>query len=243
MLALALFAIVYCTCPKARAIKVLTPTWFGMESIAARVYVDKAMPVEQREHVLKMVEESKSQLANYYGDVSTTPKLLFLSSESGFRSFGGTGETGMSFFGYASLFSPRGLSSPIVAHEWSHVELYSRLGFRNWRRVPQWFDEGLAVTVSEEPRHSESVYEEALQAGATSPALSELESLRQWNEAIKKYRDPKLNHGNRAIVYATAGHEVRKWFQQAGRPGLQEFFKEMRSGAGFSAAYSRAELK
>jgi hypothetical protein len=240
LIGLSLFIIFYSICPRARAVKLLAPTWFGMDSIAPHIYVDRSMPVEQRKEALNRVEEARSKLLDHYGEVTTDPTLLFFSSESAYRSFGGTTETGLTFGSYASLFSPRGMSAPIVAHEWSHAELFSRLGFWNWRRVPQWFDEGLAVVISEETRHSELVYQEALEAGASPPALSELMTLRQWSQAVKKYRDPELNPDNRAIVYATAGHEVREWFKHAGISGLKKFLNEIRSGTDFAATYSKA---
>jgi hypothetical protein len=236
MLVLAALLVFFCTSQKARAVKLLAPTWFGLEPIATGVYVDKATPAGQREQILAMVAQAREQLARYYGDVTTAPEFFFCSSEACFQSFGGTTQGGMTYGHYASLLSPRGRSMPIVAHEWSHAEFNSRLGFWAWLHTPQWFDDGLAVTVSEEPRHSESVYQEALQAGASPPPLSELESMRQWSRAVRKYRDPKLNPGNRALVYATAGHEVRSWFQQARTPGLLKFCAEMRSGANFPDA-------
>ena len=175
----------FCTCHRARAVKLFAPTWFGMESIASGVYVDKAMTAGQREEILKIVSEAGQRVGRCYGNTTAKPKLLFCSSEAAFQSFGGTKEGGMTYFAYASLLSPRGQSAAIVAHEWSHAEFYSRVGFWAWRRTPQWFDDGLAVTVSEEPRHSESVYLEAIQAGASPPSLSELETLRQWSQAVR----------------------------------------------------------
>jgi hypothetical protein len=242
VLALIGLLVFFCT-RQARAMKLIAPTWFGMESIASRVYVDKAMPAGQRAEILKLVSGAEQQVRRYYGSATAKPKLLFCSREETFQSFGGTKQTGLTVLGYASLFSPRGLSVPIVAHEWSHVEFYSRVDLRRWLGVPQWFDEGLAVTVSEEPRHAESVYQEALQAGASPPPLSELGTLRQWSQAVKKYRDPKLNPGNRALVYATVGHEVRLWFEKVGPTGLEKFCKELNAGTDFTSAYSNAALR
>lgn len=239
-----LAVILFLTSHQAKAMKLLAPAWFGMEPIAPGVYADKAMPAAERRKVLQMIPTAKSQVARYYGNVTASPKLFFCSSEAAFQSIGGTKQTGLSYFSCASVFSPRGLSAPIIAHEWSHAELNARAGgWWNRRRVPRWFDEGLAVTVSEEPRHSEAVYEAARNAGAALPALSELETSRQWSAAVKKYRDPKLNPGNRAIVYAAAGHEVRAWFSQAGAPGLLKFIGEIRSGGSFAGAYADAKLK
>lgn len=235
--------IFFCTCQQARAIKLLAPTWFGMQRIANHVYVDKATTAPQRDEILTIVSQAHDRVGRYYGAINCQPNLFFCSTEKSFQSFGGSRQTGATFWTAASLFSPRGQSSAIVAHEWSHAELHTRIGFWNWLGVPQWFDEGLAVTVSEEPRHSESVYQQDLQAGAHPPALPELVSLRQWSRAVTKYRDPKLNPRQDAIVYATAGHEVRNWFNKAGRTGLQKFCAAIDAGTNFTAAYSNAMVR
>jgi hypothetical protein len=109
------------------------------------------------------------------------------------------------------------------------------------RRVPSWFDEGLAVAVSEEPTHAESVCEEAREDGIPLPPLAELESKNQWLEAVRKYRNPELNPKNLAIVYAAAGCEVRSWLRSAGASGLQSFIEQVRAGAEFSVAYKSVQ--
>lgn len=53
------------------------------------------------------------------------------------------------------LLSPRGLNWHFIAHEWSHAEMSTRLSLFAWKRMPQWFDEGVAVAVSEAAEHSE----------------------------------------------------------------------------------------
>ena len=51
--------------------------------------------------------------------------------------------------------SPRGLNWHFIAHEWSHAEMWTRLSLPAWKRMPQWFDDGIAVAISEAPEHSE----------------------------------------------------------------------------------------
>src|SRR5712692_802002 len=230
-------------CSTVRGTKLWAPTWFELEPIAPRVFVNKGMPPAQRQLVLELVAESEQRLTHYYGTVTSTPKLFFCSTEACFQSFGGSTNRAKSFGDYGSLFSPRGISAPIVSHERSHVELYARIdSFRMLRRVPSWFNEGLVVAVSEEPTHAESVCGEARTTGVPLPPLAKLESMRQWLDAVEKYRNPELNPKNLAVVYATAGCEVRPWLQRVGASGLLSFIAQMRSGTEFPVAYKNAQL-
>lgn len=106
--------------------------------------------------------------------------------------------------------------------------------------IPTWFDEGLAVVVSEEPAHSEAVWEHLVAAKMTTPKLADLVSLKQWNKAARKFGD--VDHGigipgKICVVYATAGHEVRKWHQRVGRDGLLKLIQEVKSSGDFESSF------
>ena len=51
--------------------------------------------------------------------------------------------------------APRGLSPTVLTHELAHTETHARLGFIGQlsRRMPTWFDEGLSVVISNDPRY------------------------------------------------------------------------------------------
>lgn len=227
------------TRPEAKTAKLLAPTWFGLQQIAPGLYVDRDMSAAEREKVARITDQAREQLRKYYGAVASSPRFFFCATEARFHALGGTTQRGLTIANYACLF-PKGGSTPIVAHEWSHAELFTRLGWLNKHRVPQWFDEGVAVTVSEEPSHSEAIYEEAIRTGVAVPTLSELESLRQWNAAAHRYGDAQLNPAHLHVVYATAGHEVRQWFARTGTSGLQRLIAAIREGQAFAACYTPA---
>src|SRR4051794_30789481 len=113
-------AVLFLTSNQAKALKLLAPTRFGMESLAANVYVDRAMPAAQRAEILRLVAGAEQKLGDFYGGVTSNPRLVFCSTEESFRAFGGARQRGLTLGQYAAIFSPRGLTLPIVTHEWSH---------------------------------------------------------------------------------------------------------------------------
>jgi hypothetical protein len=175
----------------------------------------------------------------YYGPVQSAPTLFFCSTDERFRALGGGGQRGLTYFHAACVFPPHGTTTPIVTHEWSHAEMHRRVGTWRMRQVPQWFDDGVAVTVSEEPTHAESIYEEALQTHTPIPALTELVSMRQWSRMAVRYGDPALNPHHLHVVYATAGHEVRPWLARVGPAGLNQLLTRVAAGEDFAACYAR----
>ena len=121
----------------------------------------------------------------------------------------------------------------------SHAELYERIdSFMTWRKVPRWFDEGLAVLVSHEPRHDKRAWKKIVDNNISYPLLNELITLKQWNQATHKYNQ-NININNIVVTYATAGHEVSQWYQKVGIQGLNKLIKEVKKGNSFEVSYRR----
>ena len=150
-------------------------------------------------------------------------------------------------YGNSILLSPRGLNCHYLAHEWSHDELRTRLTFRAWWQLPQWFNEGLAVAISEAPAHSEAHWQFLVDSGISRPTRAELlsyQTLRQWLDAVHHYgivpNKERKAKGLAEIrpVYTAAGHEVRPWLAQAGTQGLLELIQRLNEGQVLDEVYT-----
>ncbi len=225
-------------CSSFRGVKTYAPTYFGMERIADHVFVDKTMQERLRSNLLVQYKVAENNIRIVYGDIQTHPNVVACSTENCFRRFGGNAERAKSFGSDALLLSPRALTAPLISHEWSHNELYSR--FDDIKQIPTWFDEGLAVTISKEPTQSEKAWLEIIASGIPTPKLDELTTLEDWLKAVNKYGEHKIikeNPRRLKAVYATAGHEVRPWLNCAGSKGLLELIKLTNSGKNFYNSY------
>ena len=116
-----------------------------------------------------------------------------------------------------------------------------------WKRTPQWFDEGLAVAISEAPENSENHWQFLITANIPRPTRAELltyQSLQQWLAAVHRFGDDKnferVAQGQPTLspVYAAAVHEVRPWLAQVGSQGLLQVIQRMNEGMDFEAAYA-----
>lgn len=220
-----------------RLLRVFAPEAFGMITAGDGLYVDPAMTAEQTAAVRGLRQSAEDRLREAFQDVITAPSIIACATEECFRSFGGNAQRALSFGDRAILLSPRGLTLPILTHERSHNELYARLwGWRGaFLTVPRWFDEGLAVVVSNEPTHSEAVWNDIERLGLARPALTELIGFGDWGRAVRTYGNG--NPQSLKIVYATAGHEVRRWYAKAGPAGLARLIVQIRAGQDFDSAY------
>lgn len=234
-----------CTQIKRVRTYLMSPSSIGMDIVAPKIFVNHDMSPEDRIKVVNIVAEAKERIVIFYGKTISTPDILICSTDECFSLLGGTVQRGLQLGKSKIIISPKGLTPPILAHEWSHAELRTRMdarfdGILGIPSMPTWFDEGLAVAVSDEPAHSEEVWQEIVTAKMTTPKLENLVSLEEWNKATKQFGDVDYSNGvpgKKCVVYATAGHVIRQWYQRVGRDGLLKLIDNVKAGDDFERSF------
>jgi hypothetical protein len=231
--------------------KMLAPESFGLTPVAPNIYVEADADEATRSGLRDAMLKAENAIHAAYGSVKSHPVVHACISEKCFTSFGGRGAQKAKVYGNYILLSPRGLNWHYLAHEWSHDELRTRLTFSAWWQMPQWFDEGLAVAISEAPEHSEAHWHYLIASHVPRPTRDELysfKSLRQWSDAVGKYGESenmkRKARGESEVhpLYAAAGHEVRPWLASEGSKRLLRFIDQLNSGEKFESAYRPADL-
>ena len=225
--------------------KLLAPDSFGLIPIAPHLYVQAGTDEATQDRLRADMVRAEAAIQKAYGSVSARPTVHACMTEKCYAAFGGRGELAK-VFGQRILLSPRGLNWHFLAHEWTHAEMSTRLTLFAWKRMPQWFDEGLAVAISEAPEHSEDHWQFLINANTPRPTRDELltyQSLQQWQAGVHRFGNDKnferVAQGQPTLspVYTAAGHEVRPWLDAVGSAGLLHFIQRMNEGADFEAAY------
>lgn len=215
-------------CGKIQAAKLFAPTWFGFVEISEGVFVDDSMPSSQRASLLGTIQTAKGRVSSFFGRLKGKPNIFACSTEECFVSNGGITARGNAFGSSMVLLSPRGLDGVTLSHELTHVELSSRVGdFQTWRAIPPWFDEGLAVLVSQDPRYVAERWLRATENGRRAPRLMSLGDAVPW-------RDWQMSYG-------TARHAVGEWYSRVGSKGLLRLIRELRKGKEFDALFRASD--
>ena len=216
--------------------------------VTPSIYVEAGTDVETQAKLREAMVKAETAIRSAYGSVVSRPIVNACISELCYEAFGGR-STVAKVYGDRILLSPRGLNWHFLAHEWSHAEISNRLTVNAWLRMPQWFDEGVAVSVSKAPEHSENHWQFLVASNISRPVPDELrtfKSLNQWLAGVHKYGDDtnveRKAKGLPEIrpVYAAAGHEIRPWLAAAGIHGVLAFIAKMNAGDEFESAYQTA---
>lgn len=234
-------------CQTARNLTLFAPaSWTGLEALSDDVRVERTAGPPQRAEAMRLRDEAHARLAAAIGSVQSRPVHVFCHSDACYQGFGGGTPRAKSFGPWRTLVGPHGMTASYVAHEWWHAELHRRLGFVAWRRVPVWFDEGVAVWVGDDPRYGEAMYQRVLAEGITPPALDELATRDGFIAAVGRYGDhlrASRPPDAVAVVYPTAAREVRRWMRAVGTDGLRELVARLAGGETFAAVYAELEQR
>jgi hypothetical protein len=199
------------------------PNCYGLERLGAEVYGEPGLSAEQRRQVSSVVEAADRHIRDFYGDRQATPRVLVCLTDACYGRIGGGRERGIAVLNRAVMLSPRGVDPVIATHELSHVEFHHRLG-SGAEEVPQWFDEGLAVVVSDDPRYL------APRPAADRCLVDSAESLpvtlAEWLRAASADQQ----------TYAKAACRVSRWLaDHGGRDGLLDMTRRIGAGEPFDA--------
>ena len=242
---LAVCAIALTGCGTFHSARMWFPKASGMDEVDPQLYVEPVMSSKQRHEVQQQINIGRAVVEAFYGEITTKPYFVVcLTTECNDR-FGSYGQPAASYGDLAIRLSFKELARPVVAHEWSHAELYRRAG--GWwyaRKIPRWFDEGVAVVVANEPLHSEANWREIERQALPIPKLDELISFSDWGVAVKRYGETAGDvPGNLHVVYTTAGHAVRAFLSCTGPSGVAAVLGAVRSGAAFNDAFAKVTAK
>lgn len=219
-IALAISVLAYPT-----AAATICPRCYGLVPLQENLYGERGLSEEQRRTVIAAVADGTRLVEQFYGSRISSPVILACLSAQCHDRIGGGGERGRAVLDRAVLLSPRGVDAVIVAHELSHIELHRRLGPAS-DEVPQWFDEGLAVLVSNDPRYL--LPDTAADRCRLAPDGTLPRTLQQWQRAARD--DEQL--------YAKVACQVSRWVDaHGGPPAVLDLIERLHDGETFAAVY------
>ena len=128
------------------------PRCYGLVRVHDDLYAETGLSTAQRQQLVDVFADANRRVSDFYDGRSGSPRVLACFTTGCYQRIGGGNERGKAVRDRAVMLSPRGIDAVIASHELSHVEFHRRLGSLRGQ-IPQWFDEGLAVVVSDDPRY------------------------------------------------------------------------------------------
>ena len=220
-----------------KSVKLFIPRMFGMIKVSKFIYVDPELSDSEIEKIKLQYDSARTLNLEFYGELETKPVIIVCSTAEYDKKFGIKAKGRA--HGQRILIGSTGIKTEIIAHEWSHCELHKKIPFFEWKKfvgskkkmIPWWFDEGLAVYVSKDPRYYQAHWRyKYVHFGIDIPDFDEIKN-RDLGEMVE----------NNIPVYAIVYEEVERWLNITGYEGLEELIKRTREGEDFETAYKKLE--
>jgi len=133
-----------------KPIRVLAPELLGLHCTAQGICIDDVRRLPEAE---ALRDEALVFVSSRVGRLQAVPRTVFCSSAECAKAFGFTSQGAYSVGTAGVVIGPRGWHPHFVRHEFIHRLQCERLGSLNaWLFKPNWFLEGMAYSLSEDPR-------------------------------------------------------------------------------------------
>jgi len=132
-----------------KPVRLLAPSLAGVSCITNEVCTDA--PSRSRD-AAQLYDEAIRFVEANVGRFESRPHVVFCESEACAQSFGLGRSTAKTTGPLGTVFGPRAWKPYYVRHEFIHHLQNERLGMYRLHRGPEWFIEGMAYALSEDPR-------------------------------------------------------------------------------------------
>ncbi len=106
----------------------------------------------RRDEAKRIYGDALAFVATAIAPLEKRPAMVFCSTLSCYNSFGGSAATARSVGGFCIVIGPHGWKPFYVRHELIHRLQWQSLGVIQMYREPEWFIEGMAYSLSGDPR-------------------------------------------------------------------------------------------
>ena len=132
-----------------KPVRVLAPELSDVRCIGDAICMED---VSRYEEAAALYDAAFGFVNAMVGEIKERPRAIFCSSQSCFESFGFERAAARTVGVSGIVVGPRGWKSHTMRHEMIHHLQAERLGvFEQWRS-PEWFKEGMAYALSQDPR-------------------------------------------------------------------------------------------
>ena len=148
--AMSILVLLLAACAFYKSLRVLTPEAFGLTCLTDNLCVEDMSTVAE---ATKLRDDALRFVAVNVGPIDQPPRVLFCRSEDCFARFGDPAVAALYFWGLDTLLiNDKGWRDYIVRHELIHHWQVEQFGALQASRLPRWYIEGMAYSISQDPR-------------------------------------------------------------------------------------------
>ena len=204
----------------------------SFEKISDNVFVNRNY-AGNRDDIAALIDEAIARDMGFFGSLVCRDHtvIIICDDEKLLAKLGGDHDTQTVLFpvkrSYVSV-STEYLNVDVLAHELTHAELHERLSGKALRRIPTWFDEGIALQNDYREQYSPEAWAEQTDNGKHTVAHEDMDTGAEFYSGTKE---------DRRFRYLNAKHDVSEWLENHGLQDFMDLIDRLNGGEDFRAAY------
>lgn len=213
--------------------RISVPLRVSFEKVSDNIYVNKSNAVPG-DDIAALINEAIARDTDFFGSLVCRDHtvIIICDDEKLLAKLGGDHDTQAVLFpvkkSYVSV-SNEYLNVDVLAHELTHAELRERLSVKALRRIPTWFDEGIALQNDYREQYSPERWAEQTENGKHIVAHEDMDTGAEFYSGTKE---------DRRFRYLNAKHDVAEWMETHGFQGFMDLIDRLNGGEDFSTVYS-----
>lgn len=132
-----------------KPVRVVAPELTGLSCINDTLCTDD---ISRFQEIAKLYDEALHFVDSSVGSIDNKPRIIFCNSDACFQSFGLGKRSAATIGTFGIVISPRAWEPYYLRHEMIHHLQNEKLGMIKAWRAPAWFMEGMAYSLSKDPR-------------------------------------------------------------------------------------------
>lgn len=226
--------VIFCFCQFTKVGYLLSiPYRLEFQTVEPNVYLNTCNSLSPEE-VKDITEKAKARVTAFFGELRCLDTTtLVICDDVNISKLIGKNETTTLFFpekkDYICLSNDY-FNVDVVAHEFTHAELHSYLSPDAQRRIPAWFDEGLATQNDYREKYNYDNWVIKTDNGKNVTPLEDMDTIREFQCS---------NEEERQFHYLCAKQEVKEWLDNHSVQDLIELVEKVNAGEDFHTLYSK----
>ena len=204
----------------------------SFEKISDNVFVNRNY-AGNRDDIAALIDEAIARDTDFFGSLVCRDHTIIIicDDEKLLAKLGGDHDTQTVLSpvkkSYVSV-STEYLNVDVLAHELTHAELHERLSSKALRRIPTWFDEGIALQNDYREQYSPETWAEQTDNGKHTVAHEDMDTGAEFYSGTRE---------DRRFRYLNAKHDVSEWLENHGLQDFMNLIDRLNGGEDFRAAY------
>jgi len=196
-----------------------------------RLYFNRDTKNSSVRNIESLIDSASIRVSGFWGGRKANPKIIYCDQDKDFKYYSvSPGAPAVTYckLGTYIVLSKVGVDLDIIAHEISHTELYSRVGFYEWTFViPDWFKHGVAM------QNDYRIYYSIDTLMARTDHFKNMPDIKQFKTGAPFYSG---TIDQVMLRYMVAKYVVGRWYTPE---KLDQLIEDLNSGKSFEESFKK----